>query len=68
MQIYLLLVYWKDMQQKNQHFLFGQTYFGAFEDEEEIDGEEEISAVPWVLILEPNEMQQKIGLFLHWME
>jgi hypothetical protein len=66
-----------EMLQKNHHFLFPQTYFGSFEDiedalfDEEDDEEEDVSHVPWVLILEPDKMNQydtKIGLYIHWID
>ena len=66
------------MLEKNHHFLFPQTYFGSienledalFEDEED-DEEDEVSHVPWVLVLEPKKLSQfdtKIGLYIHWVD
>jgi hypothetical protein len=63
------------MLQKNHHFLFPQVYFGPienFEEEffsDEEDEEEEISHVPWVLILESDKNAEpavKSGLYIHW--
>ncbi len=67
------------MLQKNHHFLFPQTYFGAIEGpieniEDELfdeDEEESTSHVPWILVLEPDKMnllEPKIGLYIHWID
>ncbi len=62
------------MLQKNYHFLFPQTYFGSLENiDEALESDEidELEINPWVLMLETNspiQIQQKIGVFIHWSE